>query len=87
MLTGMMDISGEEIALIAILGGILITIIGMITCAARSIARTKEREQSKREIAAYVAEGSISPQDAERLLRADRPHWERGDPPTGGRHA
>lgn len=33
----------------------------------------KEREQTNREIAAYVAEGSISPDDAERLIRAMGP--------------
>ena len=30
----------------------------------------KEREQTHREIAAYVAEGSITPADAENMLRA-----------------
>jgi hypothetical protein len=34
----------------------------------RKVAQTREREQSRREIAAYVAEGSISAQDAARLL-------------------
>ncbi|TVQ30534.1 MAG: hypothetical protein EA376_12895 [Phycisphaeraceae bacterium] len=32
--------------------------------------REKERERTRREVAAYVAEGSISPEDAERLLKA-----------------
>lgn len=31
---------------------------------------TREREQSRREIAAYVAEGSMSPADGERLIAA-----------------
>ena len=31
-------------------------------------AKTRHRERTRREIAAYVAEGSITPQDAERLL-------------------
>ena len=30
----------------------------------------KEREQTHREIAAYIAEGSISPDDGERLIHA-----------------
>jgi HAMP domain-containing protein len=34
----------------------------------RKITQTRERESSRREIAAYVAEGSISAQDAARLL-------------------
>lgn len=32
--------------------------------------RTRQREQTRREIAAYVAEGSITPSDGERLMRA-----------------
>jgi hypothetical protein len=55
---------------IAIGGGIPIMAIffGNI----RKIATTKEREQTRREVAAYVAEGSITPQDAERMLTAGR---------------
>lgn len=30
------------------------------------------RERTKREIAAYIAEGSMTPEQGERLLRADR---------------
>lgn len=36
-----------------------------------SILTTHSRERSRREIAAYVAEGSISPEQGERLVRAD----------------
>jgi hypothetical protein len=36
-----------------------------------TIVTMAARERSRREIAAYVAEGSIKPEDAERLLRAD----------------
>jgi hypothetical protein len=36
-----------------------------------SILTTHSRERSRREIAAYVAEGSLSPEQGERLVRAD----------------
>jgi len=36
-----------------------------------SILTTQTKERSRREIAAYVAEGSISPEQGERLVRAD----------------
>jgi hypothetical protein len=39
--------------------------------AMRRIFETRAKEMTKREIAAYVAEGSISPEDATRMLRAD----------------
>jgi len=32
--------------------------------------RIRQREQTRREIAAYVAEGSITPSDGEKLMRA-----------------
>ena len=36
-----------------------------------SIVTTHAKERSRREIAAYVAEGSLSPEQGERLVRAD----------------
>lgn len=62
----------EWIPLLAIGGGLLVAIIGMITGAVRRSLREKYREESRREIAAYVAEGSITAADGERLLKAGR---------------
>ncbi len=39
--------------------------------AATSILDTQAKERSRREIAAYIAEGSLSPEQGERLVRAD----------------
>jgi len=42
-------------------------------------SESKERETTKREIAAYVAEGSMTPEQAERLIAAAPPRkaaWE-----------
>ncbi|TVQ31894.1 MAG: hypothetical protein EA376_07865 [Phycisphaeraceae bacterium] len=47
------------IAIVAILGGIL-----------ESILRTRAQERSRREIAAYIAEGSITPEQGERLMKS-----------------
>lgn len=54
------------------MGGV-IAIIGIIFGSIKSTAETKEREKSRREIAAYIAEGSMSPEDGERLMRAGNP--------------
>lgn len=54
------------------MGGV-IAIIGIIFGSIKSTAETKEREKTKREIAAYIAEGSMTPEDGERLLRAGNP--------------
>ncbi len=60
----------ELIPIVAIAGGILLAMIGMIASACYKSSRLKEAERTKREIAAYVAEGSISPEDGERLMQA-----------------
>ena len=36
-----------------------------------SILTTQSKERSRREIAAYVAEGSLTPEQGERLVKAD----------------
>jgi len=45
-------------------------VVGMVASAMRRVMTTRAREESRREIAAYVAEGSISPDDAAKLLAA-----------------
>lgn len=56
-------------------GVILIGMVGLVGISAivfgglYSLGKRRQFEQSRREIAAYVAEGSISPEDAERILR------------------
>jgi len=63
---------GQVVAIIAVGGGMCIAIIGMISSAFNRNTRIKEFEQSRREIAAYVAEGSITPEDAAKMLDAGR---------------
>lgn len=44
---------------------------GFVTKSLTTIVTNAAREKSRREIAAYVAEGSISPEQGERLIRAE----------------
>lgn len=62
------NINDDFIKAIAIIGGLTVAIVAIITSAIRKTLITRAREQSRREIAAYVAEGSISPDDAAKLL-------------------
>lgn len=64
------SVSGEDIATIAVTGGIAIAIVGMILGTVRKTVQTKEREQTRREVAAYIAEGSMTPEQGERILTA-----------------
>ncbi len=64
---------GPVIAMTAIVGGLSIGVLSTLTGAAVAITKTAARERSRRELSAYVAEGSITPDVAERMLEAGRP--------------
>ena len=61
--------AGELIAFFAIGGGFLIAIISIVAYTIKSIYRTGQIERTRRDIAAYVAEGSITPQEGELMMR------------------
>ncbi len=69
--------AGDEIIfaipIVAMAIGGCIAITAIIASASRASTDRKQFEESRREIAAYVAEGTIKPEDAERLLTADAP--------------
>lgn len=53
---------------IAVGGGVMI--IWIFFSMIEKMSTNRQREITKRELAAYVAEGSMTPQDAERVLKA-----------------
>lgn len=60
----------DDIVKIAMIGGLFIAIIAILTGFIRAMYRERVRATTQREIAAYVAEGSVTPQEGERLMRA-----------------
>ncbi|MGV6814655.1 MAG: hypothetical protein ACWA5W_06555 [Phycisphaerales bacterium] len=58
------------IPIISVGGGLIMVIIAIIFSMSKQIAITKEREKSRREIAAYIAEGSMTPEDGAKLMGA-----------------
>jgi len=58
------------VAAIAIGGGLVVAVVAIVAETIRKTSVTKQREQTRREIAAYVAEGSITPDDAAKILAA-----------------
>lgn len=70
---------GEIVGMLFIGGGIMVAITAIISNAVRRTAQSREREQSRRELAAYVAEGSITAEDARKLLEAGKSFSERVD--------
>jgi len=58
---------------ILVVGGSMVFALAIVIITTlHSAARTRMMERTKREIAAYVAEGSISPQDAVAMLSAGK---------------
>ncbi len=64
--------SGMVIPLVAIVLGCGTGMVAIIATAITRMTASRHREQTRREIAAYVAEGTISPQDAVAMLNAGR---------------
>lgn len=67
------EIPSEVIPLTAIAGGVTVALVSIVVGGVGGALKTKQREQTKREVAAYVAEGSMTPDEAERLLKANAP--------------
>ena len=59
----------DLIPIVAIVGGLGIVALSIIARTIRSTSKRRHFEESRREIAAYVAEGSITPEDAQKLLK------------------
>lgn len=58
--------------------GGLIAISAIFMDMIKSTSIGHEREKSRREIAAYIAEGSMTPEEGERLLNAGQSKKQRG---------
>ncbi|NUQ75391.1 MAG: hypothetical protein HUU21_17725 [Polyangiaceae bacterium] len=53
-------------------GGTLIALVAVVFGIVSSILKNRQMERTRREVAAYVAEGSMTADEGERLLRAGR---------------
>jgi hypothetical protein len=55
-------------------GAFAIATIAIVASFIQKVTKTVSRERTRREIAAYIAEGSITPEQGERLMKAgERP--------------
>lgn len=57
---------------IFVMGG-AVAIVAIITGCIKSVVGSVSRERSRREIAAYIAEKSMTPEEGERLMAAGTP--------------
>ena len=58
--------------------GTLIALLSITLSLVRSMVVSTAKEKTKRELAAYVAEGTLDPDKAVAMINAGRPHWEVG---------
>ena len=57
------------VVVVSVIGVVLL--LGSLIRAVTAVLTTSSREKSRRGIAAYIAEGSITAEQGERLIRAD----------------
>ncbi len=67
------------IALVAITFGCSIGVVGIVAGTIGGILKTRAKEMTKRELAAYVAEGSLDADKAVMMLNAGRSRCDLGD--------
>jgi hypothetical protein len=53
-----------------------IAMVAIVASAIKSVVASNARERSRREIAAYIAEGSMTPDQGEKLMKAGNPEAE-----------
>lgn len=67
-----LGVESHDLAMLIVFGmGGLVLLIWIVARHVADVLKTRQVQQTKREVAAYVAEGSITPEDAVRLLSSD----------------
>lgn len=65
------EILQNEETLVLTIGGVL-GLAGIVFGCATAMVKATAREKTRREIAAYIAEGAMTPEQGERLMRAGK---------------
>ena len=68
--------SENFIAIIAITFGSVMGLTGIVSATISGVMKTRAKEITKRELAAYVAEGSLDADKAVMMLNAGMKRWE-----------
>jgi len=67
----LLEIFQNEETLVLTIGGVL-GFVGIVFGGATAMVKATAREKTRREIAAYIAEGAMTPEQGERLMRAGK---------------
>ena len=68
--------NGALIPVLAIALGCGVGVVGIVGGTIGGIMKTRAKEMTKRELAAYVAEGTLDPDKAVMMLNAGMPKWQ-----------
>lgn len=71
------DVFESFIPIVAIGGGLVVAVVAILSSTFKRTQIAKAREESRREIAAYVAEGTMSAADGAKLLEAGKSSFEK----------
>lgn len=66
----MLTLAMDDSSMLFWLVGGTIAVVAILASTLSSIVKTRAREMSRREIAAYIAEGSMTAEQGERLMKA-----------------
>ena len=64
-------LNNEDTLALLVFGSI--GILWIVSSTVRGVVKTTQREKTRRQIAAYIAEGSMTPEQGERLMAAGNP--------------
>jgi len=70
----MFTLGGVDGSMLLVLIGGAVIVFWITAATVHAIYKRGSFERSRREIAAYVAEGSMTPEDGERLLKSESDH-------------
>jgi len=64
------EVNQFTVAAVAVGGGMCVAIAGIVAYYTAETAKSKHRQETARDVAAFVAEGTMKPEEAERILNA-----------------
>lgn len=76
------DIPDDVVPIVAVGGSLVFGLCWLVAHYVHETVKAKHREQTRREIAAYIAEGSMTPDQGEQLMRAGEPAPETSTAPA-----
>ncbi len=69
MTLAFLDDPGQLVPVLVLGGSMVVAVVAILAGISAAVLQSRDRERTRREVAAYLAEGSITDDQADRLLR------------------